>query len=300
MPQRDDDEFDDDRPLRRPRDGDDYERPRRRRDEDDDGLPRKKSSTGLVVGILVGVFVICCGGGGTLAYLVFRGIKKGVEQVTVAVQDATEAEQSRQNLLVIGRAAQQYHDAQGSLPNNSYDVRNGQVRPLLSWRVHLLPYVGEPGLYREFKLDEPWDSLNNRKLLSRLPAVYAAPEARKKAGEGKTFYRGFTAPGGIFEKATANNPNPRVRLTDIMDGTMNTILVVEAGDAVEWTKPDDLDFAPGRPRPTFGGAYPNLPFALVLMADGTVHHMRKDVPDDTLRKLIDRKDGAIIPPGWEQ
>ena len=35
------------------------------------------------------------------------------------------------------------------------------------------------------------------------------------------------------------------------------------------------------------------------MADGTVHNMRKDVPDDTLRKLIDRKDGSVIPAGWE-
>ena len=81
--------------------------------------------------------------------------------------------------------------------------------------------------------------------------------------------------------------------------TEEALLVVDAGEAVEWTKPDDLDFAPGRPRPALGGAYPNLPFVLVLMADGTVQQMRKDVPDDTLRKLIDRKDGGVIPAGWQ-
>src|SRR5207248_10367 len=100
----------------------------------------------------------------------------------------------------IGRAAHDHADALGYLPNNSYEVRNGKPSGLLSWRVHLLPYLGEKALYNEFKLDEPWDGPTNRKLLARMPAVYASPEARKKAGEGKTFYRGFTAPGGIFEK----------------------------------------------------------------------------------------------------
>ena len=78
MPQRDDFD-DDDRPRRRPRDDDDYDRPRRRdEDDDDDRLPpRRKSNTGLVVGILVGVFVLCCGGGGTAIYFILRGVKKG-------------------------------------------------------------------------------------------------------------------------------------------------------------------------------------------------------------------------------
>jgi len=124
--------------------------------------------------------------------------------------------------------------------------------------------------------------------------------ARQKAGAGKSFYRGFSAPGGIFEKPAApGNPVPKIKTADITDGISNTLLVVDAGEAVEWTKPDDLDFALGRPRPAFGGAYPNLPFVLVLMADGTVQQMRKDVPDDTLRKLIDRKDGGVIPAGWQ-
>lgn len=300
MPQRDDDFDDDDRPRRRPRDEDD-DRPRRRRDEDDDGPPPKKSSTGLVVGILVGVFVVCCGGGGTLVYIIVQQVKKGVEQVTNVVQEVGETAQSQQSLTQIGLAVQRYHDTQGTFPNNSYQIRPGQpARPLLSWRVHLLPYLGQDRLYKQFKLDEPWDSQNNIRLLNQMPDVYGSPEARKKAGPGMTFYRGFSGPRGIFEKPTnPGQPPPRVTIANIPDGTSNTILVVDAGEAVEWTKPDDLDFSPAKPRPTFGGAYPNVPFVLVLMADGTVHQMRKDVPDDTLRKLIDRADGLVIPPGWE-
>jgi len=297
---RDDDDFDDDRPRRRPRDDDDDRSARRPRDEDDEDVPRKKKGNGLVIGILVGVLVVCCGGGGTAAYFIYRGLKKTVEQIGTAVEGFGEAEQSRQNLTQIGSAIQRSERATGAFPNNSYEVGPKQGRALLSWRVHILPYLGEDALYKQFKLDEPWDGPNNIKLLNQMPAVYGSPGAQKKAGAGKTFYRGFTAPGGVFEKPSAPGAQtPKIKVTDIPDGTSNTILVVDAGDAVEWTKPDDLDFSPGRPRPNLGVAYPNVPFVMVLMADGTVHQLVREVPDDTLRKLIDRKDGLVIPPGWE-
>jgi hypothetical protein len=302
---RNDDDFDDEdrsRPRRRPRDDEDDDRParpRRPRDEDDDAPPRKKGN-GLVIGILIGVLVVCCGGGGTAAYFIYRGLKKTVEQIGTTVEGFTEAEQSRQNLTQIGSAIQQYERARGAFPNNSYEVGAKPSRALLSWRVHILPYLGQDALYKQFKLDEPWDSPNNIKLLNQMPAVYGSPGAQKKAGAGKTFYRGFSAPGGIFEKPSApGGKAPTITKDFIPDGTANTILVVDAGDAVEWTKPDDLDFGPGRPRPNLGGAYPNVPFVMVLMADGTVHQMVREVPDDTLKKLIDRKDGWVIPAGWE-
>jgi hypothetical protein len=302
MPRSDDEFDDDDRPRRRPPDDDDdlEARPRRRYDDDDDRPPARKKGNGLLIGILVGVFVVCCGGGGAFVYFVFVQAKKAVEQVNTAMAAVGETAQSQQNLVQIGTAAQNHHDALGYFPNDSYDAPGGKVRPLLSWRVHLLPYLGENALYQQFKLNEPWDSPNNLPLLNKMPAVYGGPEARRLAGPGKTFYRGFSAPRGIFEKATAQNLNPRVAVAGVPDGTANTLLVVDAGEPVDWTKPDDLDFSPGKPRPTFGGAYPNMPFALVLTCDGTVHSMRKDVPDDTLRKLIDRMDGQVVPKNWEQ
>jgi hypothetical protein len=77
------------------------------------------------------------------------------------------------------------------------------------------------------------------------------------------------------------------------------LLVIDAGEAVEWTKPDDLDFSRGRPRPKLGGAYPNFPVVPVLTADGLARHMDRQVDDETLRLLIDRMDGQPIPPGWD-
>ena len=52
---------------------------------------------------------------------------------------------------------------------------NQDGKPLLSWRVLILPYIGNDDLYREFHLDEPWDSVHNKTLLSKMPDVYKAP-----------------------------------------------------------------------------------------------------------------------------
>jgi hypothetical protein len=62
------------------------------------------------------------------------------------------------------------------------DAAGGE--PLLSWRVAVLPQLGEEDVYRQFKLDEPWDGPHNRALLSRMPKVYAAPGVRGAAPEG--------------------------------------------------------------------------------------------------------------------
>jgi hypothetical protein len=298
MPRHDDDS--DDRPRRRPRDDDDRGPQRRRRPND--RAPRKKGNTGLLIGILVGIFVIIVCGGVSAAYFLSPFFKKAIDHAADELgPEAGAAAESEKNLQTIGSAVHATA-ANGVFPNNSYQVRPGQPPlPLLSWRVHLLPALGRNDLYQQFKLDEPWDGPNNIKLLDQMPDVYAGPAARTKAGPNKMFYRGFAGPGGLFEPGTAQNPNPQVLFpAGVTDGTSSTLFAVDAGEAVEWTRPDALDFSPGKPRPAFGGAYPGLPYAWVLMCDGSIHRMRKDVPDNTLRWLIGRRDGMVIPPGWDQ
>src|SRR5947207_2488290 len=130
---RDDDFEDDDLPRRRrPRDDeDDDDRPprsRRRYDEDDDRPPPKKRGAGVIIGVLVGVFVLCCGGGGLIGYYLVRGVKKGLDQVGEAVQGVNESQQNLQNLSQIGSAAHKYHDKVGEFPNNSYETGGKQSR----------------------------------------------------------------------------------------------------------------------------------------------------------------------------
>jgi hypothetical protein len=292
MPRRDKEDWDDDRPRRRRRPRDDF---------DDDERPprRKKSNGGLIIFIMLGVLIFTCGAGG-IGYLLYVQSNYAVQ----TYNEGIEVEQSRQKLLLIGQGMHAHHNAIDNLPADSRDsqLRGGAkptYRPLLSWRVHLLPFIGEEALYRRFKLDEPWDSANNLPLLAEMPAVYGAPEANKRAGPGKTYYRGFTHVGAAFENAPPGGPERKLRFADFTDGLGNTLLVVDAAEAVEWTKPDDFAWSEGTPRPGLGGIVHRLPMCHVLFGDGSVRQLRKDVPDRTLRGLIGRQDGMVVPKDWE-
>ena len=85
------------------------------------------------------------------------------------------------NLKQIGLAMHNYHDVHRTLPP-AYHA-DASDRPLLSWRVLILPYLEQDALYREFHLNEPWDSDHNKKLIERIPAVYQSPGSA--AGPGR-------------------------------------------------------------------------------------------------------------------
>ena len=48
-----------------------------------------------------------------------------------------------------------YEIASGSFPGRA--IFDKQGKPLLSWRVSVLPYMDRGDLYHQFRLDEPWD-----------------------------------------------------------------------------------------------------------------------------------------------
>jgi hypothetical protein len=192
---------------------------------------------------------------------------------------------SQNNLKQIGLAMHNYHDALGRLPAQAIYSNDG--KPLLSWRVAILPYVAQDNLYRAFKLDEPWDSPHNKKLLAQMPEVYAPPGIKTKE-KFTTFYRVFVGPQTAFEGKKGH------KLTDFTDGTSNTLLVVEAGQAVPWTKPEELPFNPKKALPKLGGIF-NGNFN-ILLADGSARYVRKDFNKEALRAMITRNGGEPIGP----
>jgi len=187
-----------------------------------------------------------------------------------AVQSAREAarrSQSSNNLKQLGLAMHNYHDINKRFPARAnFD---SQGKPLLSWRVHLLPFLEQGALYREFHLDEPWDSPHNRKLIPRMPSVYQNPSAPAKPG--MAHYVALVGKGTLFEG------NKSRSLAEITDGTTNTIMLVEVNPdrAVIWTKPDDLPFDPDRPLAGLGKAHPGG--FLVLLCDGSVRFVSETV-----------------------
>ncbi len=128
----------------------------------------------------------------------------------------------------------------------------------------LLPHLDQTNLYLQFHLDEPWDSPHNIGLLESCPKLYRSPNSHVQTEVTKTHHRvvvgrntlfgddspatgwpfrllftadgpfGFTTPVGVF--------GPDRKLPDLGKGIPATILVVEAKDAVPWTKPEELEF----------------------------------------------------------
>jgi RNA polymerase sigma factor (sigma-70 family) len=159
-------------------------------------------------------------------------------------------------------------------------------KALLSWRVTLLPYLGEDNLYKQFKLDEPWDGPHNKKLLEKMPKVYAAPGVKTREPY-TTFYQVFVGADAPFQKhQLARIP------ASFPDGTSNTILIAEAGNAVPWTKPEDLHFALDEPLPELGGVYPGI--INVAFADGSAAALSARADPDMLRGLITPNGGEVV------
>src|SRR5262249_3525398 len=136
-----------------------------------------------------------------------------------AVRELATRARDANNLKQIGLAMHNYHDANGAFPPAALYDKDGKA--LLSWRGLLLPYVEKDNLYQQFKVDEPWDSPHNKKLLARMPPVYKHPNV-KKTSPGGTFYQVAVGKGTIFDGKRG------LRITDITDGTSNTIMVAEA------------------------------------------------------------------------
>jgi hypothetical protein len=161
-------------------------------------------------------------------------------------REATPGEaESRKNLQQIVLALHNYHEEHGSLPPAA--LRDQDGRALLSWRVLILPHLGEQKLYDQFALDQPWDSPVNAPLVSQMPRYFDVP-LEEPLQPGQTSY---LVP---VHFSTAFPPDGTTRFADIGDGLSNTIAVVEADRklAVPWTKPGDLDYDPKRPRNGIG------------------------------------------------
>ncbi len=164
-------------------------------------------------------------------------------------------------------------------------IRSKDGKPLLSWRVAALPFLDQNGLYNRFRLDEPWDSPNNKPLLKEMPEIYA-PVLPTDEPRISTYYQVFTGPGALFE----DNRGPA--LLDIKDGTSNTFLVVEAGTPVPWTKPEDIEYDKKKPLPKLGRQFANGFYG--AMCDGAVRYYRNNTDKDFLRALITHNGGEMI------
>ena len=180
--------------------------------------------------------------------------------------------QAMQHLKQIGIAMHNFYDKHKSFPVAA--SRDASGKPLLSWRVHILPFLDEAALYKEFHLDEPWDSEHNHKLVARMPDAYRVAEG---LAPGKTC---LELPVGA---GTAWPAGRGLKIREFIDGTSQTILAVETDEehAVFWTQPSDLPYDPANPAAGLGSHFGKG--FLALAADGAAHFLPLDTKADTLR-----------------
>jgi prepilin-type processing-associated H-X9-DG protein len=202
------------------------------------------------------------------------------------VREAASRTKDQNNLKQIALAMHNYHSAENAFPPHAIYSKDGR-RPLLSWRVAILPYLEQEALYHQFKLNEPWDSPNNKPLVAKMPEVYAMPNAPPTKEPGMTYYQVFVGKGAAWEKRPKG-----FTLVDFTDGTSNTILVAEAAEPVFWTKPDDLAFDPDKPLPKLNSLFGKA--CNVAFADGSVRRIPVTINPKTLKALITRNGGEAI------
>jgi hypothetical protein len=200
---------------------------------------------------------------------------------------AAAKKKSENNLKQLALGLITYADANNGNMPPAFVSKDG--KPLYSWRVLVLPYIEQDKLHQQFKLDEPWDSKHNKTLLEKMPKVFE-PVAGKTKEKHATYYQVLVGGGAAFagdqRQGVAKYP------ASFTDGTANTILLVEAGEAVPWTKPVELTYDPKKPLPKFGGLFKDGFHA--AFADGVVRFIGKDADKDTLRAAITASGGEVI------
>ncbi len=202
------------------------------------------------------------------------------------------------NTKILALGLHNYHDTFQVFPG---DV--GHERRLAwSWRIQILPYVEQNAIYAKLDMKKPWDDPANLKVLqaAEMPKIFEIPG--RPAPKGHTYFRIFSLPKEA--KPTDNERSAAIpffeegkrgkTLNAISDGTSNTLMVVEAGEAVPWYKPDVLAYDGKLPLPQLGDK--DADSFLAAMADASVRIFKPSkLGEKTLRAMITCFGGEVLP-----
>ena len=195
---RDDDDDDDDRP-----------RKKKKKRRDDEKSYKNSPLRFVILGVLVVVM-------GVLGFLLLQK-RKGNEVAdtkpnpdgdTAPVvnpggpgrpagpRQAVENSRSQNRMKIIGLAVHNYLDANDKFPE---DIKDAAGKPILSWRVALLPYLEQQPLFQQFKLNEAWDSPANQMASKSTVAGYSAGTPQTgPGGYGMADFVGVSGPGTVL------------------------------------------------------------------------------------------------------
>ena len=202
---------------------------------------------------------------------------------------------SQDNLEAIARAMQSYRYEHLRFPPAYLTDENG--KPMHSWRVLLLPHLGQQDLYDEYDFSEPWNGPNNRRLMNRMPNVYTWPRDAD-GGSSCTSFVVVVGDDTIFQGSKS------LAFQEIGDGLDTTILVVQfAKPGINWLEPRDLQFDDMSFRINDPSGRPGIRadrglFAMVAMADASLFFLSVDYRPDVTKKLLTANGGEELGGDW--
>lgn len=222
-------------------------------------------------------------------------------------REASNRSACKCNLKQFGLALHNYHEVYGTFPPAFVLGPDGQKWH--SWRVLILRELEQSPLYDAYRFDEPWDGPNNRKLIDKMPDIFACPSqpcpAKKSVllsigvlgcSGGPSAESGLTSYAAVLGQDCAFRGAQPVSIQDVTDGMSNTVLIGECTlTKIPWTKPDDIDIAfyskLGGPN-GFGSRHDRG--SHFLMGDGTVRFVPTNTPQTTVDGLFTRNGGETI------
>jgi hypothetical protein len=180
----------------------------------------------------------------------------GIRNQQTNMQQMQMQQQRVEQLLTLGQIFITYCQKNNKFPT---DIRSADGVPLLSWRVALLPMLGLEELYKQFKLDESWDSPANKPLMETMPSIFRPFTDDIKPP--KTTIRFFDSEGTPLA-------NPDLKLEELKNPQSTLLFVaVQPEKAIEWTKPESLTFEVDKLEEAVGSTLFGLTFAGQLVPD---------------------------------
>lgn len=205
-----------------------------------------------------------------------------VPPVLGGVQDRAYLTQCTRRVQRIAAALNSYHQQWGSFPPAvSYDAAG---RPMHSWRVLLLPHLGEHELYAKYRLSEPWDSVINLDAAESMPDAYRCPAdsfgSPQRDSVPTTSFLAITGSNTAFPFDSVINR------FQIRDPLRDTIVVAETSlSAIPWTQPEDMVLTATSPNTGDVSSMHDAGFHAV-MADGAVRYFDEVMSDEELRSYF--------------
>lgn len=190
-----------------------------------------------------------------------------------------ESERELDKRRTLAKAILNFEQAYGYFPSSVMKHRGGEH----SWRIVLLPMLGEVNMYEAYRFDQPWNSPHNQRVTKRMPDVFRSQFSDSDSRSSDWYL--------IHGKEAATDNERRKSMPDVADGPSDTIIAVEAKLDHHWAKPVDVELVNSAVR-DLGGFHENG--FLALFADGNFRFVNKELGRDTIWALLTANGGEDL------